>query len=221
MTTRVRTKKKTPSLVIHATRLISVARLNPREYNPRKISDAEFAELKESIETFGFLDPIAVQKKGLGIIGGHQRVRALLDLASKHMIAPPKIPCVVIDVGDRDAMKLNVMLNNVGGEFDARKLGALLAEMNKTSKLTVQECSFMGFGIPEVDRYLKLVDAPPLLPPEPVPDTVSEFGKTVTLSLQFTDVKLRDAVKAAVVEKAKTAGVGTGQFVAELLGCKP
>jgi len=204
------------AIVIHTPVLVLPRKINPQAYNPRTISKKDFDALKMSIKTFGFLDPICVQKKGMGIIGGHQRVKAITELCVEMGIQVPAIPCIVLDIEDREAKKLNVMLNNVGGEFDARLLGQLLASLHTEKPLTLEETSFMGFEQSETDNLLRLVDAIPPLPT----DTTTTFGSSVTLSLSFNDVRLRDAVKKTLADKAETSGQKTGDLIATLLGCK-
>ncbi len=211
-------KPAPPALVIHRPVFLAVQKLNPAVYNPRKISDADFEALKASMREVGFIDPIVVQKKGLCIIGGHQRVKAIRAICSELGIALPKIPAIVLDLNERDARKLNIALNNVGGEFDARLLGQVLAEMTTEKPITIAEASFMGFEPAEADKYLRLVDAPTILPPTPPDDTLGQFGSSVTLSLKFTSVTMRDAVKKALADKAETAEQTTGEFIAGLLG---
>lgn len=49
-----------------------ISELKPAEYNPRKRlrpGDEEYENLKRSIQTFGYVDPIIVNKDGT-VIGG-------------------------------------------------------------------------------------------------------------------------------------------------------
>ena len=52
------------------------AELIGAEYNPRKISEKQKKDLRESLEKFGFVDPVIVnthpERENI-IIGGHQR----------------------------------------------------------------------------------------------------------------------------------------------------
>lgn len=60
----------------------SLASLRPAEYNPRvqlQPADPEYQNIKRSIETFGYVDPIIVNQDGT-IIGGHQRYSVMKDL---------------------------------------------------------------------------------------------------------------------------------------------
>lgn len=57
----------------------NLASLRPAEYNPRvqlQPADPEYQNIKRSIETFGYVDPIIVNQDGT-IIGGHQRYNVM------------------------------------------------------------------------------------------------------------------------------------------------
>ena len=58
---------------------ISVEKLLPAKYNPRKDlqpGDPEFEKLKRSITEFGYVEPIIWNKRTGVVIGGHQRTSA-------------------------------------------------------------------------------------------------------------------------------------------------
>jgi len=50
-----------------------IADLVPAPYNPRKITDQAYAGLRESLQKFGLVDLLVVNKRNNRIIGGHQR----------------------------------------------------------------------------------------------------------------------------------------------------
>lgn len=61
---------------------ININELKPAEYNPRidlKPGDKEFEKIRKSIEEFGYVDPVIVNRDGT-IIGGHQRYKVLKDI---------------------------------------------------------------------------------------------------------------------------------------------
>ena len=63
-----------------------LSELHPADYNPRvalKPGDPEYENIKNSIEAFGYVDPIIVNSDGT-IIGGHQRYNVLLDLGVRY-----------------------------------------------------------------------------------------------------------------------------------------
>ena len=97
--------------------LIEINKLKPATYNPRQISTKQYNDLKESIERFGLVDPIVVNKD-MTIIGGHQRYKIWKEKAKKSNVKDITIPCVVLDLNKEQERELNIRLNKSGGEFD-------------------------------------------------------------------------------------------------------
>ena len=61
---------------------IVAAELKPAAYNPRKklkSGDKEYEKIKNSIQEFGYVEPIIVNYD-MTVIGGHQRLTVLKDL---------------------------------------------------------------------------------------------------------------------------------------------
>jgi hypothetical protein len=204
---------------VHPTVMVRVADLNPAAYNPRKISPEKFEALKESIKLDGFLEPLVVQKKGFRIIGGHQRVKAVKEICVEVAVATPDLPCIVLDVGDKAAKRLNIKLNKIQGEFEARMLGELLVDIYE-QKVSIPEVDFgvLGFEQLEAEKFIRLVE-PDLVPlPPSGGEEASGFGKSITLSVEFDSVALRDKVKKLLNENSKTAKRKTGELVAVALG---
>ena len=102
-----------------------ISELNPAEYNPRVISEAEFEGLKESIKKFGFVDPAVVNKRGMVIISGHQRIKAAESLG--HI----NVPVVFVDLDPIAEKALNIALNShtIAGKFDVEILPTLMEEI--------------------------------------------------------------------------------------------
>ena len=65
--------------------LIDPETLKSAAYNPRQISREELNKLIKSIKQFGFVDPALVRKDDNMIVGGHQRVKAALELGLKEI----------------------------------------------------------------------------------------------------------------------------------------
>ena len=62
---------------------IKIEELKPAKYNPRVVLQKEsesYQRIKSSIEEFGLVDPIIVNRRNMTIIGGHQRYNILKDL---------------------------------------------------------------------------------------------------------------------------------------------
>ena len=85
------------------------------EYNPRQLTKEQHAQLKDSIQRFGLVDPLIVNKnedrKNI-LVGGHQRLRIAKELGIK------KVPCVEVDLSLDQEKELNIRLNKNVGEWD-------------------------------------------------------------------------------------------------------
>lgn len=140
---------------------IKITDLKPAEYNPRRISDEDYQKLKNSISTFGLVDPIIVNLKNMHIVGGHQRYDVLLDehmldndfLAELPMIRLGDVGFVFTDtelsIRDDDHEKaLNLALNKISGEWDELKLQPLLEEL----ELSPIDIQLTGFSEPELEE---------------------------------------------------------------------
>ena len=53
--------------------------LAPWEENPREISPEALKGLRDSLEKFGYVDLIVVNKRNMQVISGHQRLRVLKE----------------------------------------------------------------------------------------------------------------------------------------------
>ena len=113
-------------------RTLKASELRPADYNPRKDlqpEDAEYQKLKNSIEAFGYVEPIIWNETTGTIVGGHQRLKVLLEAGETD------IECVVIHVEEKDEKILNVLLNKVKGRWDIGRLTDLLQELDDAGEM--------------------------------------------------------------------------------------
>ena len=69
--------------------MVPIQKLKPNLYNPRKWTEKQTEHLRESIERFGFVDPIIVngaKKRKNIVIGGHFRLKVARDLGIKEIL---------------------------------------------------------------------------------------------------------------------------------------
>ena len=105
---------------------MKLSELNPAEYNPRKAlkpGDLAYEKLKASILSFGNVEPIVWNRTTKNVVGGHQRLRVLLDLGVEESEVS------VVDLSEVDEKRLNIALNKITGEWDDEKLASLLADI--------------------------------------------------------------------------------------------
>ena len=131
--------------------LIDPETLKSAAYNPRQITREELNKLIKSIKQFGFVDPALVRKQDNMIVGGHQRVKAAIELGLK------EIPVVYLDITENDAKLLNVALNKISGDWDEDKLTELLAELKFFDDI---DELLTGFDEDELDKLLADLEEP-------------------------------------------------------------
>ena len=92
-----------------------ITELIEADYNPRRLTETQYKQLKNSLSTFGLVDPILInineERKNI-IIGGHQRTKVWSDLGND------TIPCIELNLSLDQEKELNVRLNKNTGEFD-------------------------------------------------------------------------------------------------------
>jgi ParB-like nuclease domain len=202
--------------VVPETVLSDVARLNPAPYNPRKMSPLKFDGLKQGILKNGFLINLVVQRSSpkygeMVIVGGHQRIRAVREICIEANKPMPRLPSIVLDLDDRKAKLLNIALNNVDGEFDAKLLGEMLEDIQHEQPFVTEDRILIGMDQDDLGKYLHLSDPPPII------DGQEPIIGTTTLRLEFRNRKTRDAVKEKLEERAKVGKKSTGDVVFDIL----
>ena len=130
-------------------KVLPVSVLKPAAYNPRKKlkpGDKEYEKIKNSIEEFGFADPLVVNAD-MTIIGGHQRLNVATDLGYS------EVPCAVVDVDKVREKALNIALNKITGAWDENLLADLLKDIQDSDF----DLGFTGFEPPEIETLFNQV----------------------------------------------------------------
>lgn len=128
---------------------LKIGELKPASYNPRKAlkpGDKEYEKIKNSIQEFGYVEPVIVNDD-MTIIGGHQRCNVLQDLGYT------EIDCIVISVDKTKEKALNIALNKITGEWNKELLADLIADLQNSDF----DVSFTGFEPPEIEQLFNTV----------------------------------------------------------------
>ena len=126
----------------------NTADLLPADYNPRKDlkpGDAEYEKLKRSIEQFGYVEPVIWNKNTGRVVGGHQRLKVLIDMGIT------EVDCVVVELSKEKEKALNIALNKISGEWDKEKLALLITDLQGADF----DVSLTGFEPAELDDLFK------------------------------------------------------------------
>lgn len=129
---------------------LSVDALRPAAYNPRKKlkpGDKEYEKIKNSIQEFGYVEPIIVNYD-MTVIGGHQRLTVLKDLGYT------EVQCVMVHIEDEHKVKaLNIALNKITGAWNEQLLADLIVDLQSADFNT----DFTGFEAPEIEQLFSKV----------------------------------------------------------------
>ncbi len=134
---------------------IPVARLNPAPYNPRldlRPGDPDYDKLLRSIGEFGLVEPLVWNRRSGNLVGGHQRLKVLLARGETH------VQVSVVDLPPEREKALNIALNKVQGDWDPRRLGALLDDLAKVPGF---DLGLTGFDLPDIRGLIALHEASP------------------------------------------------------------
>lgn len=135
---------------------IKVKDIVPADYNPRQISQSQTNKLKNSLSTFGLVDPIVINLKNNHIIGGHQRFDVLVEEYEElNLIKLGDVGWVFSDTelkieSEEHEKALNLALNKIDGDWDYDKLTVVLQEIS----LSTLDVEITGFDEIEIEDIL-------------------------------------------------------------------
>ena len=127
---------------------ISVARINPAPYNPRKDlqpGDPEYEKLARSISEFGCVEPLVWNRRSGNLVGGHQRFKILIARGDKD------VDVSVVDLAPEREKALNIALNKISGEWDPQRLAELLDELIHIPDFDIK---LTGFDVPDANALI-------------------------------------------------------------------
>jgi DNA modification methylase len=125
---------------------VKIDKINPAAYNPRKDlkpGDPDYENLKKSIHTFGYVEPLVWNKRTGNLVGGHQRFKILIEQGLN------EVDVSVVELDLEKEKTLNLALNKISGDWDDEKLGILLKELTQNADF---DSLLAGFDLPEISQ---------------------------------------------------------------------
>jgi len=125
--------------------------LKMNDYNPNTVVKQELKLLEFSILKNGWIQPILISEDRTVIDGFH---RALLSKTSEKVIKAFKgqVPCVVMDIDEKDRMMLTIRINRAKGTHNGYKMHKIVHKLK--NELNVKEQEIMeqlGMSKKELD----------------------------------------------------------------------
>lgn len=121
--------------------------VNAAAYNPRttlKPTDPEWKDIEASIEKYGQVQNLVLNKRTNHVVGGHQRINVMKHRGTQGAWFH------VVDLEPEEEQRLNVILNKVTGRWDKPKLTELLKGM-KDRKV---DLAGLGFTAKELGHVI-------------------------------------------------------------------
>jgi len=186
---------------------VPINQLRPFGGNPRKISEKGLHKLKRSVEEFGFVNPILVQKGTNIIIAGHQRLKAAKAAGLT------EVPVVWLDMDAVTAKAYNIADNRLQdeAEWDFTPLADLLTELDTGAF----DLTLTGFDADELEQMMNYTPAGEVQEdevPEPPEEPVTKPGDIWQLGRHR--VMCGDSTKAEDVQRLM-AGVCASAVVTD------
>lgn len=124
---------------------LPISSIKPFAENPRDISSEALSGLRSSLEKFGYIDLLVVNKRNMEIISGHQRFRVLQEAGAESVL------CVVVDADEMMQQAMNVTMNNqaIAGFFTQ----AVIPILNRLRKEIPQD--FIDLRLKELREDLQ------------------------------------------------------------------
>src|ERR1035437_7260103 len=135
---------------INELRRMKIADLIPHEKSPRKISPAAMERLKKSLHELGNLSPVTINLTTRKVLGGHQRLKALVQLGE----TKTDVWCVNLDA--RQETKALITLNRSSREWDEAALEDVLRDLQKEAGAL----DVAGFTEADLDALCRDIAAP-------------------------------------------------------------
>lgn len=188
------------SSVTPTSEVIPAAKLRKNPWNPNRMTAAMYAKILESLELYGFIDPLLVRKIELDvyeIIDGEHRFTGGCDLGMT------EFPCVNLGmIDDAKAKKLTIIANELHGQADPGRMGDLLTDIMKLTSLDdlivalpYDESVLAGFmgsaaPLPKLEPLPK--PAPSTESKEPWAERLFKMPKSVALVVDEAIEKAKD-----------------------------
>ena len=130
---------------------VPLGSVHPNGFNPNRMTDAEYAAVRDALERHGQVAPIVTRvhpkiKDEYQIVDGEHRLRALNELGATDVMIHH-----LGELPDAQAMHINAVLTESRGANDSREFGKLLASLTETG-MAIEE---IAIGLPQDEVTLE------------------------------------------------------------------
>lgn len=124
-------------------KVMKAGEIKRAEWNPRNLPERNEGKLSESLEHFGWLQPLTWNARTKTLIDGHMRLEEVAD--------DEEVPVYCVWLDDRQERMASISLNNNFGEWMDKGVADALQSLNEE----MAQINLAGFGN-ETGKYLFL-----------------------------------------------------------------
>src|SRR5215470_14139863 len=182
-----------PSAIPPAERRVPIAEIRPNPRQPRRYFDEErIAELSESIQHQGILQPLVVRKldDGYELIIGERRFRAAQSAGLE------RVPVIIKDVSDAESLEMALVENIQREELTPIEEALAYRQLMEEFHLTQEEvANRVGKSRPVVTNLLRVLNLPEEIKDEVDRGHISVGHARALLGLETPEQQLEMARK--------------------------
>lgn len=132
--------------------ILGIDQLQEYENNARAHGEIDVAAIRESIETFGFNDPIGIWSENNVIVEGHGR------LAAARALGMTEVPCIRLDHMTDEERRAYALAHNKTAELSAWNFEKLDIELAGIKEIDMTKLGFQP--VEEISQEVTEVDIP-------------------------------------------------------------
>ena len=133
---------------------VESSKLQPNNWNPNRVLKAEFDLLVHNIQTLGWVQPIIINTN-YTIIDGFHRWRISMDNRQIKEKYEGKVPVVILDIDDRQAMIYTIRMNRAKGVHASNGMQLLAKKLVNEYNMTKEQLEYeLGMSSTEVELLL-------------------------------------------------------------------
>lgn len=177
--------------VVNKVLSISVEKIVPNPYQPRKIFGNDISELSDNIKQNGILQPISVRKieTGYEIVAGERRFRAA------KLCGLEFVPCIVVEMSDRNSALMALVENLQRKDLHFFEEAEALAELIDFYGMTQEDAAIrVGKNQSTIANKLRILKLEDSVREKIIENNLTERHARALLKFESCEEKL-DAIK--------------------------
>jgi ParB-like chromosome segregation protein Spo0J len=122
---------------------VDLKKIQPAPWRATYVLKPDLRLLTESMIDYGWIQPIVVRKRDMMIIDGNYRWQLVCENKKVRQSCGAKVPVIIVDVDDADAMLMHIRLNLGRGRTLGERMSKCIKQIVRSGKYTEGEVRSM------------------------------------------------------------------------------